>query len=201
MRPYGERGLTVIDRFGVYLSRRPIRQVIRRHRAEDVLDIGCGYHATQLRDVAPLVRSGVGIEREVGDDAKAVPNLRFLEGSAEEMLPKLEPSSFDVVMMISVLEHLWEPVEALRQCRRVLRPAGALVLNVPSWKGKVALETSAFRLKLSTPEGVDDHKAYYDKRELWTVLVRSGFKPSQLSLRYHKFGLNVFAVAQMDSTR
>jgi 2-polyprenyl-3-methyl-5-hydroxy-6-metoxy-1,4-benzoquinol methylase len=126
-----------------------------------------------------------------------VPNLRFVESTAEQALPALEPESFDVVMMISVLEHLWEPVEALRLCRRALRPAGTLVLNVPNWLGKEFLELSAFRLKLSTPEAVDDHKTYYDKRDLWPVLVRSGFKPSHIRMHYHKFGLNLFAVARM----
>ena len=43
---------------------------------------------------------------------------------------------------------------------------------------------------------MDDHKMYYGKRDLWPILVRSGFKPSQIRLRYHKFGLNLFAAAQ-----
>jgi SAM-dependent methyltransferase len=197
MRPYGESGLTVVDRFGVFLSRRPIRAVIAQHPDADVLDVGCGFEAVQLRDLAPRIRSGVGIDSLVSDGAKATPNLRFLEGTAEQMLPTLDPTTFDVVMMVSVLEHLWEPLEALRHCKRVLRPHGSLVVNVPTWMGKEALETAAFRLKLSTAEPIDDHKAYYDKRELWTLLVKTGFKSSQLRLRYHKFGLNLFAVARM----
>ena len=188
MRAYGISGLTVVDRFGVLLSRRRIRNAIRGYDSPDVLDIGCGHHATQLRDLAPHIHSGVGIEKNVSDEAKAVPNLRFIEDGAERALPALEPSSFDVVMMISVLEHVWEPLEVLRACRRVLRPKGSLVLNVPNWRGKTFLELSAFRLKLSTPEGVEDHKTYYDKRDLWPLLVRSGFMPSQI---------NLFAVARM----
>jgi 2-polyprenyl-3-methyl-5-hydroxy-6-metoxy-1,4-benzoquinol methylase len=197
MRAYGISGLTVVDRFGVLLSRRRIRNAIRGYDSPDVLDIGCGHHATQLRDLAPHIHSGVGIEKNVSDEAKAVPNLRFIEDGAERALPALEPSSFDVVMMISVLEHVWEPLEVLRACRRVLRPKGSLVLNVPNWRGKTFLELSAFRLKLTTPEGVEDHKTYYDKRDLWPLLVRSGFMPSQIRMGYHKFGLNLFAVARM----
>ncbi len=45
---------------------------------------------------------------------------------------------------------------------------------------------------------IDDHKMYYDKRDLWPMLVRAGFKPSQIRLRYHKFGLNLFAAARKD---
>jgi 2-polyprenyl-3-methyl-5-hydroxy-6-metoxy-1,4-benzoquinol methylase len=185
MRAYGVSGLTVVDRFGVLLSRRRIRAALRGYDSPDVLDIGCGHHATQLR------------ESSVSDDAKAVQNLRFIEDSAEHALPTLAPGSFDVVMMISVLEHVWEPLEVLRECRRVLRPTGTLVLNVPNWRGKTFLELAAFRLKVSTPEGVEDHKTYYDKRDLWPLLVRSGFMPSRIRMQYHKFGLNLFAVARM----
>jgi len=42
---------------------------------------------------------------------------------------------------------------------------------------------------------MDDHKMYYDKRDLWPLLVRAGFRPSRLRLSYHKFGLNLFAIA------
>ena len=197
MRAYGISGLTVVDRLGVLLSRRRIRNALRGYDSPDVLDIGCGHHASQLRDLAPHIHSGMGIESSVSDEAKAVPNLRFLEDAAERALPTLEPASFDVVMMISVLEHVWEPLDVLRECRRVLRPKGSLVLNVPNWRGKTFLELAAFRLKVSTPEGVEDHKTYYDKRDLWPLLVRSGFMPSQIRMGYHKFGLNLFAVAKM----
>jgi hypothetical protein len=43
---------------------------------------------------------------------------------------------------------------------------------------------------------MDEHKMYYDKRDLWPLLVKAGFLPSKISMRYHKFGLNLFAVAK-----
>jgi len=77
----------------------------------------------------------------------------------------------------------------------VLAPGGVVFVNVPSWWGKVFLEFSAFRLGLSPRIEMDDHKMYYDKCDLWPLLVRAGFLPSGLRLRYHKFGLNLFATA------
>jgi SAM-dependent methyltransferase len=199
MRVYGANGLSLVDRFGVYLSQRPIRNVISGYDKPDVLDIGCGFEATQLRALTSLIHTGVGIDASVSDDAKATPGLRFIEGTAESALPTLEPGSFDVVMMISVLEHVWEPLETLRFCRRALRPAGSLVVNVPNWRGKEMLELAAFRLKMSATaaDALDDHKTYYDKSDLWPLLVKAGFKSSQIRMRYHKFGLNLFAVAKM----
>ena len=72
---------------------------------------------------------------------------------------------------------------------------GALLVNVPNWLGKQFLELSAFKLGLSPACEMDDHKMYYAKRDLWPLLVRAGFKPSCIRMRYHKFGLNLFAVA------
>ena len=43
---------------------------------------------------------------------------------------------------------------------------------------------------------MDDHKMYYDPRELWPLLVRAGFKPRDIKVFHHKFGLNTFAVSR-----
>jgi SAM-dependent methyltransferase len=102
----------------------------------------------------------------------------------------------DVVMLISVLEHLSDPDAILQSAWSMLKPSGVLLVNVPTWRGKGFLEFSAFRLGLSPKVEMDDHKMYYDKRDLWPLLVRAGFKPSQIQLRYHKFGLNLFAAAR-----
>jgi hypothetical protein len=43
---------------------------------------------------------------------------------------------------------------------------------------------------------MDDHKMYYDPKDLWPLLVRSGFAPHAISCRRHKFGLNTVAVCK-----
>ena len=73
---------------------------------------------------------------------------------------------------------------------------GVAVGKRPDMERKRFLELSAFRLGFSPKVEIDDHKMYYDKRDLWPMLVRAGFKPSQIRLRYHKFGLNLFAAAR-----
>jgi SAM-dependent methyltransferase len=199
---YGQQGLSLADRLGVWLSQRAIRRHLPGRNNLEVLELGCGYRAAQLIALGPKLKRGIGVDFQIAPELHALEKFTFLEGTIEEALPKLESEKVDVVMLISVLEHLAEPASVVQAAWRLLRPSGLLLINVPTWSGKRFLEFSAFRLGLSPEVEMDDHKMYYGKRDLWPILVRSGFKPSQIRLRYHKFGLNLFAVAQKgDSDR
>jgi SAM-dependent methyltransferase len=193
---YGQQGLSLADRLGVWLSQRAIRRHLPARNNLEVLELGCGYRAAQLIALGPKLKRGVGVDFQIAPELRSLESFTFHEGTIEEAVPKLESESLDVVMLISVLEHLGEPDAVIQAAWRLLRPSGLLLINVPTWLGKRFLEFSAFRLGLSPKVEMDDHKMYYGKRDLWPLLVRSGFKPSQIRLRYHKFGLNLFAVAQ-----
>jgi SAM-dependent methyltransferase len=192
---YGERGLSPVDRLGVALSVRRVRRAGSFAPPPRVLDLGCGYDATMLRELSPRIASGIGVDLRVSDDARADARLSFIEAPIEEALPGFEDASVDLILLISVLEHLAEPERALSGCRRVLAPGGTLMVNVPTWLGKRFLEASAFRLGLSPACEMDDHKMYYGRRDLWPLLVRAGFRPSRIRTAYHKGGLNLFATA------
>jgi SAM-dependent methyltransferase len=192
---YGQRHLTFVDRAGVWLSQQAIRRHLPKRFDLEVLELGCGYHAKQLVSLRPRLKRGIGVDFQIAPELRSLERLSFYEGSVEETLPVLERNRLDVVMLISVLEHVSDPPLVLQAAWRCLKPSGVLLINVPTWFGKNFLEFSAFRLGLSPKVEMDDHKMYYGKRDLWPVLVRAGFKPSQIRLRYHKFGLNLFAVA------
>ena len=83
-------------------------------------------------------------------------------------------------MLISVLERMAEPQFVIQSAWRLLRRSGLPLVNVSTWSGKRFLELSAFRFGFSSKAEIDAHKMYYDKRDLWPVLVHAGFKPSQI---------------------
>jgi SAM-dependent methyltransferase len=189
----------LLDRAGVWSSRRAIARHLPDRAGLTVLELGCGYHATQLVALAPRLGHGVGVDFQLSPELGALEKFTFHEGTIEETLPKLEPERFDAILLISVLEHLRDPLPVLESARGLLKQSGVLLINVPTWLGKSFLEFSAFRLGLSPKVEMDDHKMYYDKRDLWPLLVRAGFKPSLLRLYYHKFHLNLFAEARHEN--
>jgi ubiquinone/menaquinone biosynthesis C-methylase UbiE len=92
----------------------------------EVLDVGCG-PGTITADLARRVAPGrvLGIERaaEVLEGAERGPeNLEYAVGNIYRL--DLADDSFDLVHAHQVLQHLVDPVAALREMRRVCRPGG-----------------------------------------------------------------------------
>ncbi len=196
---FGQEGkITGVDRAGVWLSGHQIRRTVGGIEGKDVGDFGCGFQATYMRTVLAQVRSATLVDISLADDLKSRPNVTAIEGTLPGILQDLPDQSLDVILSMSVLEHLWEPGQTLTHFRRLLRPGGVCAVNVPSWRGKRALEFSAFRLGLSPASEMDDHKRYYDPRDLWPLLVAAGFMPHGIRCFKHKFGLNTFAVCKVD---
>jgi SAM-dependent methyltransferase len=164
---------------------------------KSVGDFGCGYEARFVRSILDEIDRAVLVDVALAPDLGTDERIRVIEGALPEALREVEDGSLDIVLCVSVLEHLWEPLETLVELRRLVAPGGVCLVNVPSWRGKRFLELSAFRLGLSPAEEMDDHKAYYDPKDLWPLLVRAGFRPRDISCRTHKFGLNTFAACRV----
>jgi len=196
---YGQsHELTFVDRFGVWLTGRSIRRAVGSLRGLDVGDFGCGFRASFVQTVLPDLASATLADVALADELSDRHNVRLVVGALPDSLAEVESSSLDVALCLSVLEHLWEPDVALSHFRRVLREGGVCVVNVPTWLGKRFLEFSAFRLGLSPACEMDDHKRYYDPRDLWPLLVKAGFPPHGIKVRRHKFGLNTLAICRLD---
>jgi SAM-dependent methyltransferase len=189
---------SVVDRFGVWLSARALRGEVGSFSGKRLGDFGCGYQATFARSALDDVDSAVLVDVALADDLKADRRVTAIEGRLPDALAGIPDRSLDVTLCISVLEHLWDPLVMLRELRRVTAQGGVCLLNVPTWRGKRFLEFSAYRLGLSPREEMDDHKRYYDPRDLWPLLVAAGFVPHAITCHRHKFGLNTFAACRVD---
>ena len=102
----------------------------------DLLDLGCGPGTITL-DLAALVAPGrvVGLDAaaDVIEQAEArrnetgAANVSFATGDAYAL--DLDDASFDVLHAHQVLQHLTDPVAALREMHRVLKPGGLLAVR------------------------------------------------------------------------
>jgi ubiquinone/menaquinone biosynthesis C-methylase UbiE len=192
--------LTVVDRLGTWLSQRRLCSVLGDVRGSTIADVGCGFDArfgmSLLGDIARLIAVDVSLSDRVRDS----PKVTALAGALPDVLLQIPTRSVRHVVLNSVLEHLDEPIETLRELRRITDPvSGVVFVNVPTWMGKRALETSAFRLGLSPRDEIEDHRRYYSKRELWMSLREAGFMPSEIKVRTHKLGLNAYGVCRLSS--
>ena len=199
---YGETfRFTPVDRLGIWLS---VRQVLRwagDPRGKTIGDLGAGYRARTTGALLGRVALAYVADVSIAPEVVANPKVRAIQGSLPGSLERIPSSSLDLAICVSVLEHVADAPGLLREIHRILKPSGRALINVPSWRGKRFLEFSAFRLGLSPASEMDDHKMYYDVRDLWPRLVAAGFRPSRIRCFGHKFGLNTFAVCDKDDER
>lgn len=194
---FGQQGGgSPIDRFGVWLSHRSLRRHCGDLRGARVADIGCGFAATFASTLVGEADTILLADLAVDPALAAAPGVRVIEGVLPASLAAVDDASQDLVMCMSVVEHVWDDAMLLSELHRIAAPGATVVVNVPSWLGKTALEFSAFRLGLSPREEMNDHKRYYDPRDLWPMLVAAGFVPEHIRCRRHKFGLNTLAVCR-----
>jgi SAM-dependent methyltransferase len=90
-----------------------------------MLDIGCGIkpYADMMR---PFVTEHIGVDYEGSLHSKD--NVDLLGTAYNIPAPD---ASFDSAICTSVLEHLEEPEQALRECYRVLKSGGVAIYSVP----------------------------------------------------------------------
>jgi SAM-dependent methyltransferase len=81
-----------------------------------------------------------------------------------------QSSSFDVILMLDVLEHIEDEVVCLQEARRVLRDNGILILTVP-----------AHQYLFSSWDHIVGHKRRYSKRTLRFSIHKAGFFARVLS--------------------
>lgn len=95
------------------------------------LDVGCGAgHLLLLARAAGWDAVGVDPSAEACARARAQHGLEVKTAVLEEA--DLPDSAFDIVTLVNVLDQAPDPVRLLAAARRVLRPAGLLVIRVPN---------------------------------------------------------------------
>lgn len=99
-----------------------------------LLDVGCGNGSflDQMRQLGWKV-AGVEPDGEAVSVARERYGLDLFQGSLEEA--NFPDEYFDAITVNHVIEHVPDPIVLLKECRRVLKPKGNLVLITPNING------------------------------------------------------------------
>lgn len=139
------------------------------------LDVGCGAGAL-LRHMAALGWRCAGIDLSptaVAVARRSVPSA----GVEEATLNTFESeTTFALISMHHVLEHLPDPVGGLRRCRQLLEVEGQLIISVPNIDSFEARMFGRRWIGLDIPR----HLTHFSRSTLISLLERSGFEITQV---------------------
>ena len=113
-------------------------EIISRFLAhkDTLLDVGCGSCEVSRRLKSPSFKVGLDInfrsliKAKNNEHNKRAYHLELICADAH-FLPFRE-QSFSSIILISLLEHLKSPQDVIRECYRVLRSRGRIILQIPN---------------------------------------------------------------------
>ena len=169
-----------------------------------VLDLGCGPGSITL-GLAGVVAPGevVGVDSQAAQVERAralaaergVANARFETASAYEL--PFPDESFDAALAHVVLMHLREPVRALAEVRRVLRPGGVVGVRDVDWGASLFAPTTplleewqALRVRVRQHNGGDPYMGRHHRR----LLLEAGFTRTEA-------GASIMCAGSPEATR
>ena len=142
---------------------------------DKVLDVGCsgGEFIKYIKSKVDCECTGIDVNDSAINHAKEEGIDAFV-CSVENLT--LKDNSFDIVLMSEVLEHLYDPIVALKEIKRVLKPNGRLIGSVPHKDSYILKDKPASVYKYHARDyGADtlrsDLEKVFDNVIINTVLV------------------------------
>ena len=129
---------------------------------------------------------GIEPSRWAVDEGTRRFGVRLQQGSVDELDEK--PDAADVIVMLDVLEHLNDPLSALRRLRGVINGEGLLVLSTVNLDGLHA----RYRGR-DWPWFIRSHLHYFSERTLSAMLRAAGFRLVEWRIAPRSFHLSYVA--------
>jgi 2-polyprenyl-3-methyl-5-hydroxy-6-metoxy-1,4-benzoquinol methylase len=120
--------------------------------------------------------TGLELSSWVVNFARNTFNVPILFGPIEDQL--LEPHSFDIIVLMDVIEHLSDPVTTMRRCLSLLKPGGILLIQTPCLpETKTYAELVAEKhIFLSMLLKTRDHLYLFSQRSIHTFFTQLGYE-------------------------
>lgn len=159
-----------------------IENILKLKPNGKILDVGCG-DGLFLFLCKKKNLDGYGIEpsKQLSSYASYKTGCKIIQGFyKKEMFP---PASFDIVSFIQVLEHIPNPLEAMRIANYHLKEGGICVIEIPSINSPhfLAYKCTGIKWFVKPPTGViPSHFGYFTPKTLLTLTKKVGFKKIDL---------------------
>ncbi|OBF81104.1 SAM-dependent methyltransferase [Mycobacterium sp. 852002-51163_SCH5372311] len=174
----GERTIPDLDIENYWFRRHQVvyERLAPRCAGRVVLEAGCGegYGADLIADVASRVVAVDYDESAVAHVRSRYPRVEVTQANLADL--PLPDASVDVVVNFQVIEHLWDQGQFVRECLRVLRPSGLLMMSTPN--------RITFSPGRDTPVN-PFHTRELNADELTELLVEAGFSDVSISGVFH----------------
>lgn len=106
-----------------------------------VLDVGCGlaYGTAMMAEFTDLI-TGIDYDNEtIEENKKRYQSISKLDFKQAEIPPlPFADASYDVITAFQFIEHIKSRKEFLKECLRVLKPGGSLLVTTPNVKKSLA---------------------------------------------------------------
>lgn len=163
-----------------------------------ILDIGCGTYPLFLMNTKFLEKFGIDkVVREEYCMQASMRNISLLKFDIEKGdKSPFEDNYFDAVSMLAVFEHL-DPSRLeriLKDINRILKPGGMYVMTTPAVWTDIVLRSMA-RLRLVSPEEIEEHKGAYSRSSISATLQRAGFPIQNIKSGYFEMFINTWTTA------
>ena len=136
-----------------------------------LLDIGCGAgFFVKAAARSGWEASGTEISEVAAQYARAVTQVRVLRGKLEYL--KIPAQDYDVVTMLDLLEHLFEPLSTLREVHRIMKDGAVLIISTPDVQSLSRRFLGRSWAVLSPAE----HQCYFAAETLSRALRLTGFR-------------------------
>lgn len=131
-----------------------------------LLEIGCamGTNLNELRKAGWQV-TGVEPEKWTCEEARNKFQLNVINAKFQDA--GLDESSYDVILMFHVIEHLPDPYDAIKFLSNLLKPGGILVLETPRY------DTITFKLLKGRERSVIPGHLYYFTRKSFRMIAQN----------------------------
>ena len=154
-------------------------------------DLGCRDNYRFLKENRDLAERCWGLDLEVSDRTDG--NITLMKRDITQRLP-FEDGYLDQVTMLAVLEHIENPRPILKECLRVLRPGGSIILTTHTRLG-IYVHDLLIKTRLVRDVEPGEHKDFHMSTKVLSDWTReAGFQIETA----HTFecGMNLFVSAR-----